>query len=322
VVGAGPHADDAIARADDAPAPPSEAGARTRPDVSGDLDVLFAAGPLFRRVVVGYDRFQVDSYVRWAEDELAAADREREHLVARHLSTRAALDEARELLAHSSAGGAFLRASRRIGALLAAAADEAASMKAEADGDRTAAATEAQRLVASAARVLADAEAEAGRLAAEAATVVERAAAEVAGVADEAERTRRAARAEAAARLEEARAAEQRAARDAATIRRQALEEAVAARLAAREEIVGMLARGREERRRADAAAASRRDALLAEVAALEERRAALRADVDLLRPRTPRPPDGHPPTRPPGTTRRGDAELERPGPFPGRAVP
>ena len=50
---------------------------RTRPNVSGDLPTVLQAAPMFRRAVAGYDRFQVESYVQWAEDELAAADRER-----------------------------------------------------------------------------------------------------------------------------------------------------------------------------------------------------------------------------------------------------
>src|SRR3954447_19266506 len=80
-----------------------------RPHVSGDLPTVFRAAPMFRRAVAGYDRFQVDTYVQWAEDELATAEREREHLVARHLDTRAALEEARQLLSHSSGGQEFLR---------------------------------------------------------------------------------------------------------------------------------------------------------------------------------------------------------------------
>ena len=91
---------------------------------------------MFRRAVVGYDRFQVDTYVRWAEDELATADREREHLVARVVRTQADLEESRQLLSHSAAGGEFLQVSRRIGALLATAADEAEGLRADAEADR------------------------------------------------------------------------------------------------------------------------------------------------------------------------------------------
>ena len=68
-----------------------------RPTVSGDLPSVLQAPPMFRRAVLGYDRFQVDTYVQWAEDELATADREREHLVARHLRVQADLEESRQL---------------------------------------------------------------------------------------------------------------------------------------------------------------------------------------------------------------------------------
>src|SRR4051812_5482827 len=62
--------------------PAAGPGERRRPNVSGALPTILQAAPMFRRVVVGYDRFQVDTYVRWAEDELAAADHEHEHLLA------------------------------------------------------------------------------------------------------------------------------------------------------------------------------------------------------------------------------------------------
>src|SRR3954447_24615918 len=99
-----------------------------RPTVSGDLPTVLGAAPMFRRSLLGYDRFQVDTYVRWAEDELATADRERENLEERQLRTSAALEEARELLSHSPGGADFLRLSRRMGTVLAAASDEAESM--------------------------------------------------------------------------------------------------------------------------------------------------------------------------------------------------
>ena len=81
---------------------------RERPVLSGDLPTVLEAAPMFRRAPLGYDRFQVDTYVRWAEDELATADREREHLLARQLRTQAALDEATQLLPHSSSAAEFL----------------------------------------------------------------------------------------------------------------------------------------------------------------------------------------------------------------------
>jgi len=263
-----------------------------RPNVSGDLPTVFQAAPMFRRAVAGYDRFQVDTYVRWAEDELALAAREREHLLARHLRTRAALEESRQLLSHSSGGREFLQVSPRLAAMLAAAADQADSMRDQADSMR-----------AEADSMRAEAEAEARRLVATAATAAEEMTAAAARIVDDAEQQGREARAEAEARLAkvrtiEARATEhagqirQQAEAEAAALRRQALDEISGARLQARAEIVAMLADGREERRRADAAAtalrgrldrdaATRSAALLAEVTALEHRRSLLRAEMD-----------------------------------------
>jgi hypothetical protein len=304
------HADDGAARAWGAVEPlravdPLDRG---HPNVSGDLPTMLQAAPMFRRAVAGYDRFQVDTYVRWAEDELATADREREHLVARHLRTRAALDEARELLAHSSGGGEFLQLNRRLGSMLAAAADDAESMRAEGEATLCAATARAEQMVARAERVLTDAEAEAERSVAEAATeaehLVSRAATEAGRIVDEAEQTGREARLEAEARLEKVRTIEERAAADLRLMRQQAEQDVAAARLQARDEIVRMLGTGREQRRRADAAAAAtrerldrdaaaRRTAVLADIKALERRRSSLRAKVAQLAAQTAVAPDG-----------------------------
>ncbi len=283
-----------------------EPAPRTRPNVSGDLHAVLQAAPMFRRALAGYDRFQVDSYVQWAEDELTTADRQREHLLARQLETAAGLDEARSLLAHSADGGQFLQTSRRIGSLLATAADEADAMRAEAEAmrakgeaDRRSAADEAARVLAetrdreaatsaAAERVLADARDEAAVLVEQARRVVAAA-----------EETCTRAQAEAAARLAGVRDQEQRAAEQAERTRDQALAQASIARLQARDDVVGMLTAGREERRRAAAEAASTRErldrdavrrtaALLQDVAALEARRAALRTDVDRLAGQVP----------------------------------
>jgi hypothetical protein len=262
---------------------------RIRPNVAGDLPSLFRAAPMFRRAVAGYDRFQVDSYVQWAEDELATADRERDHLVIRHLSTQAALDEARQLLSHSSSGGEFLQVSGRIGALLASAADEAESLRVEAEADRAAGAAEAAQMVAQATEVLAGAEADAQRVLLETAAEVEARTTEAGRILDEAERTSIEARADAEARLDKVRHMQQLAVEQAGRIRQQAAEDASAALAVARAEVVRMLSTGREERRRADAAAATARElleldaetritALHAEIAVLEQRRSALSA--------------------------------------------
>lgn len=272
----------------------SAACGSARPNVSGDLPTVFQATPMFRRTVAGYDRFEVDTYVRWAEDELATADREREHLLGRHVRTRAALEEARRLLSHSAAGGELIRLSDRIGSLLAAAADEAAGIRADAEADRSTAAAQAERMVAEGERLLADAEAEAELLLADAAADAAGLHAEAVRIVDEAEQTAGEVRVEAEARWAKARQAELRAAGQADRIREHADREAVAARLQARDEVVRMLTTGREARRRADEAATASRErleqqaatryaVLAAEVEALERRRTVLRAELDLL---------------------------------------
>ena len=271
---------------------------RTRPNVSGDLPTVFQIAPMFRRTVAGYDRFQVDTYVQWAEDELATADREREHLLARHLRTTAALDEARELLAHSAGGGEFVHLSRRMGSMLAAAADEAAGIRADAEADRSAAADQAERLVADAERVLAEAETEAELLVVEAAADAAAMHADAVRIVEEAELTAAEVHVEADARLAKVREIERCAAERADQVRHQAAEQAAAILLNGRDEVVRLLGTGHEQRRRADAAAAAtrqrldddataRRAALLAEVKKLERRRSTLRARVAELEART-----------------------------------
>jgi hypothetical protein len=267
---------------------------RARPNVAGDLPTVFQAAPMFRRTVAGYDRFQVDTYVAWAEDELATADREREHLLSRHVRTRAALEEARELLSHSPGGAEVTRLSARIGSMLAAAADEATGIRADAEADRCAAAHQAERMIAEAERVLADAEAEAELLVADAVADAADLHVQAGRIVDEAELSAAEVRVEVEARWAKVRQMELRAAEQAGRTREQAGRDAAAARLQARDEVVRMLDTGREARRRADEAAAAirarqeqeaatRYAALAREVAALEQRRSALRAEIESL---------------------------------------
>ncbi|MGY1739494.1 MULTISPECIES: hypothetical protein [unclassified Blastococcus] len=278
-----------------------------RPNVAGDLPTLFRAAPMFGRAVAGYDRYQVDTYVQWAEDELATAEREREHLLARFLRTQADLDDARRLLAHSPGGGELLQLSARIGSMLAAAADEADGIRADARAERSAACAEARRVVTRAGTVLAEAGQRARRLADEAATAAAEVIADAGRRLDAAEATRRAAAEEAAALRAELRLLERRAEEAAEAVRQRAARDADDALLRARADAVRLLAAGREQRRRADEqaaaardradrAAADRRAALLAEVAGLERRRAALADEVARLSaavPLPPRAPDG-----------------------------
>ena len=283
---------------------------RARPNVSGDLPTMLQAGPMFRRTLAGYDRFQVDTYVRWAEDELVAADRQREHLLARSLETQAALEEARTLLSRSPAGGEFLQVSRRVGAMLADAADEAETIRAEADNFRSVACAQAAAVRDEARRSLAEAEARAIRTLAEAATRATAMIAEAGRTAAAAEQAARDVRAEADAHRAGARALEAGALADAERTRARGLEEASAARLSARAEVVRMLDTAREQRRRADAEATAvrerldreataRRAALLAETAELERRRDALRAEpAPAADPAVPSPRFLHLPAR------------------------
>jgi cell division septum initiation protein DivIVA len=279
---------------------PAEGGLRhaaaredRRPNLSGDLATVLQAVPMFRRAAVGYDRFQVDTYVQWAEAELATADREREHLLARCLDLQGSLEETRLLLSHSAGGAGFLQVSHRIGAMLAAAADEAESIRTDAAADRSAATAEAEQTIARAEQQLAGAIAEADRLrtaaATEAAGVLDEARRQALELQHQAERVRRKARAEADTRLQSVGVIEQRAEQ----VRRQAEEAAASALRQARAEVIRMLDVGREQRRRADAeadavrerleqAAVARSGSLRAEVAALEARRALLREQAGL----------------------------------------
>jgi colicin import membrane protein len=81
--GSGPEADDDVGSLLPAPA------------YSGDLDGLLDTRPVFRPRMNGYDRLQVDNYVTWAEEELAAARRAGDHLLARFAVCAAELAEFR-----------------------------------------------------------------------------------------------------------------------------------------------------------------------------------------------------------------------------------
>jgi cell division septum initiation protein DivIVA len=263
--------------------------------VAGDLRALFSAIPTFRRAVRGYDRFEVDTYVQWAEDELADAARERDDLLLRFARLRADLDEARRLLAHRPAGRDSLQLSHRIGTVLAVAADQAEELRADAAAERAAAAAEADRVrteaSAEAQRILAEAAAEADRMLTEAAAQADRTVAEAERLLEEAEQTSEEARAEAEARLDKVAALRRRAEEDAERLRREAAGDAANTRSQARDEVLRMLTAAREERRRAAAKAAAlreqverdaaaRRAVLEAEIGDLEERHAIATADL------------------------------------------
>ena len=217
--------------------------------LTGDLDALLDHRPTFRGSVRGYDRLEVDNYVSWAEGELVAAQREREHLLDRVSAAGAELEISRRLLAERPP--ARTSVSERVGEVLRLAEEQAAQVLEAADA-------EAGRIIAEA-RLEADARLRKAReikeLAVQAADQLRAAAQED--------------RAAAAALLAEAQGR-------ADALLQEAAEE--------RERLAGEAA---EERERAAADAAREREEIDAEVAELQQRRelvqAALRGLTDRL---------------------------------------
>jgi cell division septum initiation protein DivIVA len=119
-----------------------EAGAVTRPNLTGDLDELLGHRPVFRTRVNGYDRLQVDNYAAWAEAELGALRREVDHLLVRFGQSSAELEISRRLLADAPRRE-VVPVSDRVQEMLRLASEEAAALA-------EAGAQEAERLVADA----------------------------------------------------------------------------------------------------------------------------------------------------------------------------
>lgn len=104
--------------------PPPEPGPLTpvrRPDLDAGLDQLLDRRPMFRRRHRGYDRFQVDNYVAWAEAELDAARRQCDYLLSRYGACTAQLELARRAPQTPATGPV----SARLGEMLRLAAEEA-----------------------------------------------------------------------------------------------------------------------------------------------------------------------------------------------------
>jgi cell division septum initiation protein DivIVA len=261
---------------------------RRRPNVAGDLRTVLQSAPGFRRALLGYDRFQVDTYVQWAEEELAGAGRERDDLLVRYARLRADLDETRRLLSHRPSGRDSLQLSHRLGSILAAAADEADRLRADAAAERAAAAAEAAQVRAEAAaeaeRIVGEAVAEAERVLTEASAEADRIATVAERLLDEAEQTSAEARTEAEARLAKVAALQRRAAEEAERMRQDAAAAATTTRLQARDDVLRMLAAAREERRRTEGMGAALRERVERDAAA---RCATLEAEIrDLERRR------------------------------------
>lgn len=104
------------------------------PGCPGGLDGLLDTRPVFRTRVNGYDRLQVDNYVTWAEEELAATRRAGDHLLARFAVCAAELAEFRRRPAPAPApvptpaNPDLAVVSERVREILRLASDEAADM--------------------------------------------------------------------------------------------------------------------------------------------------------------------------------------------------
>jgi hypothetical protein len=97
------------------------------------LEGLLDTRPVFRARLNGYDRLQVDNYVTWAEDELAAARRAGDHLLARFAVCAAELAEYRRqppppAPAPPPANPDLAAVSERVREILRLASDEAADI--------------------------------------------------------------------------------------------------------------------------------------------------------------------------------------------------
>jgi cell division septum initiation protein DivIVA len=101
-----------------------------RPNLTGDLESVLEFFPSFRGALHGYDRWQVDSYVSWAERELRAARRSADEMAARFGACAAELERAREEVGRSEAGREGRQLSERVGRILELAAEEAAEWRA------------------------------------------------------------------------------------------------------------------------------------------------------------------------------------------------
>jgi hypothetical protein len=92
-----------------------------RPNLAGDLDQVLDHRPLFRLRRRGYDRFQVDNYVAWAESEVDAAHRQCDHLLERYGACMVELTSVRQAPVATPTGAV----SRRLGEMLRLASQEA-----------------------------------------------------------------------------------------------------------------------------------------------------------------------------------------------------
>jgi cell division septum initiation protein DivIVA len=213
----------------------------------GDLQELLYRRPFFGIRVRGYDRSEVDTYVTWAEAEVAAARRQAELLLTRYGACAAELEISRRLLDQTPRSREPASVSERVGEILRLAADEATAMTEEAGEEAD--------------RVLAEARTEADAWLGKARQITELAARD---------------RADAAQRLAEARQAAEVLLRE-ATVERDRLAAETAERLTREEE------RARQDRETAEAASAAHLAAMQQEVADLRRQRDEARESLHRL---------------------------------------
>ena len=229
--------------------PPESGGAEPRhPHVAGDLSTLLDHRPVFRSALRGYDRLEVDNYVSWAEAELAAAQREREHLLDRVVACGTDLEISRRLLAEQPVGRDRPAVSARVAEILRLAEEQAAQVLEAAEAE--------------AAQLLADARLEADARLRKAHEVKELAI----DVADQLRADAQRDRAEAAAVLEQART-------DATELLHVAAAERDRLAAAAEVERIRVAEEARQETEEAEVLVHERLAALRAEVADLNRQR-------------------------------------------------
>jgi cell division septum initiation protein DivIVA len=126
----------------------SENRAADLPQYPGQLATTFGTAPIFRSVIHGYDRIQVDSYVAWAEDELLTQRRAIREVVGQFREAVGELERSRSVPVRSAEAQQLLDVTGHAQRLLVAAADEASDLlstaAAEADRVVTEAHTEAR----------------------------------------------------------------------------------------------------------------------------------------------------------------------------------
>jgi cell division septum initiation protein DivIVA len=106
----------------------------------GDLAVVLTERPIFRRTFHGYDQVQVETYVEWAESELASLRRALDEAFARYGRLAVEAAELRGRLARDTEDRTLSEFTGRLEQMLRLAAEEAVEI-------RLSAALEAERLL-------------------------------------------------------------------------------------------------------------------------------------------------------------------------------